>query len=307
VLGASGLRTQYRSVLIQGEDLRTTLDGPLQRVADRALRNTLALNHGARQASLVAMDPRTGAIEAIGSAGAGSAHIDGTVQTASPPGATFDPITGLGALSSGRWTGSRRFGDTAGTFCTGRGVSRQCRSGQAFLPTAVSTALSVESDLFMYRLGAVMNVPAAGHPLGGPLQSSARSLGLGHRPEVDLPAAAAGLLPTPAWRARLNAAGRADGRPWSLGDELSLAVGQGNVAVTPLQLAVAYAGLETGITPLRPHLGDAAVGTGKPRLVHGCALLARVPVAASTFPPIRAGLRGVVSFPEGSPRMCCAR
>jgi cell division protein FtsI/penicillin-binding protein 2 len=299
VLGSSGLRTQYRSTLRSGADLRTSLDGPLQRVADGALRTTLTLNHGATQASLVAMDPRSGAIEAIGSAGASSAHVDGAVQTASPPGGAFDPITALAALSSGRWTPSRRFDDT-GTFCIGAGPSKQCRrnaGSAAYGPLDLSSDLMVQGDDFMSHLGALMNVSADGHPLGGRLQSMARSLGLGHRPNVDLPGAAAGLVPTPRWVSSHTA----DHLPWSVGDELSLAVGQGDVTVTPLQLAVAYADLETGITPVQPRLGAAVVrrdGTTRP--VGANPILARVPAAQAAFPAVRAGLRRETSSPGGT-------
>jgi penicillin-binding protein 2 len=133
------------------------------------------------------------------------------------------------------------------------------------------------------------------HPSGGPLDQWARAYGIGQPTEVDLPGEASGTLPTPAWRAQRNTleaqcdtatgpfrytngqttsshrlkgfkrrpkrppggCGIADGtdRPWSIGDNESLAVGQGDVQVTPLQLAVAYSALANGGTIVRPHLG----------------------------------------------------
>jgi penicillin-binding protein 2 len=78
----------------------------------------------------------------------------------------------------------------------------------------------------------------------------------------------AGNLPSPRWRAhidqverqcerkrRVASCGIADGRPWSIGDNINLAVGQGDVQVTPLQLAVAYSAIANGGTVLRPHIG----------------------------------------------------
>src|SRR6202011_788084 len=86
-----------------------------------------------------------------------------------------------------------------------------------------------------------------------------------------------GTLPSPRWRADRNqleracerkthksSCGIADGRPWSVGDNVNLAVGQGDLQATPLQLAVAYAAIENGGTIVRPHVGleiDAPDGT----------------------------------------------
>src|SRR5207302_9071868 len=90
-----------------------------------------------------------------------------------------------------------------------------------------------------------------------------------------------GNLPAQAWRGRVNrlesqcdhatgpfkgrpkhppgGCGIADGtnRPWSVGDNVNLAVGQGDVQVTPLQLAVAYSAIANGGTVVRPHVGQA--------------------------------------------------
>ncbi len=130
---------------------------------------------------------------------------------------------------------------------------------------------------------------------GGPLDKTAYSFGIGRSTDVDLPGEAIGTLPTPAWRAGRNkleaecdnatgpfkwtnghttsshhhrgwqrskkhapgGCGIADGtnRPWSIGDNESLAVGQGDVQVTPLQLAVAYSALANGNHVVRPHFG----------------------------------------------------
>jgi penicillin-binding protein 2 len=85
---------------------------------------------------------------------------------------------------------------------------------------------------------------------------------------VDLGGEYSGNLPTPAWRSKIDAlevacerkhhvpsCGIADGRPWSIGDNVNLAVGQGDVQVTPLQLAVAYSAIANGGAIVRPHIG----------------------------------------------------
>jgi penicillin-binding protein 2 len=159
----------------------------------------------------------------------------------------------------------------------------------------LTNALRVSSDDFFYNLGARLNVDPSKAPKGGPLDQWAWKYGIGRATDVDLPDEATGTLPTPEWRNSRNrleaqcdnatgpfkwtngkaisahhhpgwkrgtkhppgGCGIADGtnRPWSIGDNESLAVGQGDVQATPLQLAVAYSALANGGTVVRPHFG----------------------------------------------------
>ena len=78
---------------------------------------------------------------------------------------------------------------------------------------------------------------------------------MGHRTGIDLPEETGGLIPSPRWRNRLFKKKLTD-RPWSVGDNINLSVGQGDVQVDPLQLAVAYAAVANGGYVVRPHLGE---------------------------------------------------
>jgi penicillin-binding protein 2 len=113
---------------------------------------------------------------------------------------------------------------------------------------ALPQALTVSSDVFFYQLGRDMNEK------GMPLQLWAHRLGIGRRTGIDLPGEQPGRLPTPAWRNRWFKQKLTD-RPWSVGDNINLSVGQGDLAADPLQMAVAYAAIANGGRVLRPRLG----------------------------------------------------
>jgi penicillin-binding protein 2 len=162
-----------------------------------------------------------------------------------PTGSTFKLVTAMAALNSGALTTTEPITD-GGSLTVG-GITFQNAGGAAYGTISLPTALQVSSDVFFYTLGLRMN--------GTPgLQRWAHKLGIGRPTGVDLPGESAGLLPTPAWRNRLYRKDLTD-RPWSAGDNINLSVGQGDVQVDPLQLAVAYATVGNGGTVLRPHLG----------------------------------------------------
>ena len=77
---------------------------------------------------------------------------------------------------------------------------------------------------------------------------------MGRLTGIDLPAEGQGLVPTPEWRNALYKKKLTE-RPWSVGDNINLSIGQGDLSVTPLQLAVAYAAVANGGYVVKPHLG----------------------------------------------------
>ncbi|MBV9942821.1 MAG: penicillin-binding protein 2 [Solirubrobacterales bacterium] len=257
-------------------------------------------------------------------------------QGAGPTGSTFKPLTATAALESGVWTTSSIFDDT-GQFC----ISGQCRhnAGNAVDGSLdLLNAIKVSSDDFFYNLGALTNSPA---PNGGALQHWAHLYGIGRKTGIDLPGENPGTLPDAKWRDHRNqleaqcdsatgsfsytdgvntssvkhpgwhrspkrapgGCGIADGtnRPWSIGDNESLAVGQGDVQVTPLQLAVAYATIANGGAVVTPHLGlDVQSADGivlRALNPHPARHLNIDPLYLET---IRAGLRAAASQPGGT-------
>lgn len=205
-------------------------------------------------------------------------QINRAISAAYPVGSTFKIVTATAALVSGLITPDTTYDDT-GTFSEGLLVRRNA-GGAAYGVVALRQAIQVSVDTFFYWLGARLNADPSTHPNGGALQDWARSYGFGQPAGIDIGGEISGTVPSPRWRDERNrlqsectrdrqrhpnpaqrrfrgACAYADGtnRPWSEGDNTSLAVGQGDFLATPLQLAVAYAAIENGGTIVRPHVG----------------------------------------------------
>jgi len=250
-----------------GNNLRLTIDSGLQQTAESAV-SSFGLPGG-----FVAMNIHTGEILALGSTptfdpaeftkpvipkaeyaaltgGTDAPIFDRAIQGGYPTGSTFKLITSTAALQSGLIDPSHVVNDTGSV--TYGGVEFKNAGDAVNGPVDLRSALQVSSDVYFYTLGAEMNREDS--PEGGPLQEWARQLGLGSLTGIDLPAESEGLVPSPEWRNDLYADNLTD-RPWSIGDNINLAVGQGDLQASPLQLAVAYAAVANGGDLVRPHVG----------------------------------------------------
>ncbi len=244
-----------------GDNLRLTIDSGLEEAGDAALSSQ------GLAGAYVAMDVRSGAILAMGSNPTFDPDVftrplsqsqvnelyrdpvlspltNRAIAGAYPTGSTFKPITSVAALASGNVTTSESILDD-GVFSLG-GINFENAGGAAYGSISMQTALQVSSDVFYYTLGDRMNGSLA-------LQDWAHRLGIGRESGIDLPGEQPGLLPTPAWRNQLYKEGLTE-RPWSAGDNVNLAVGQGDLQADPLQMAVAYATIANGGTVPRPHV-----------------------------------------------------
>jgi penicillin-binding protein 2 len=255
----------------------------------------------------------------------GDPQVNRAYQSAGPTGSTFKSITATAALQSGVWGVGSIFDDT-GQFC----ISGQCRhnaGGAVDGALDIQRALQVSSDDFFYNLGALTNSPQTN---GGALQHWAHLYGIGRKTGVDLPDESPGNLPSPKWRAHIDqvelecekaigpyrfmlvngryvrrkpssSCGIADGRPWSVGDNISLAVGQGDVQVTPLQLAVVYATIANGGWVVTPHLGlDVQTADGVVQRAFHPPAARHLNINPLYLETIRAGLRAAASQPGGT-------
>ena len=243
-----------------GNNLKLTIDQKVQQAGEAGL-----ATYGS--GGFVAMDVHTGEILGLGSSPTfepeqltpplTQAQVNETIRNPAAPltdraisglyptGSTFKLITALAALEEGTITPADVIED-GGSITVGT-QTFQNAGGEALGSVDMMRALAVSSDVYFYLLGWKM------WDTGG-LQRWAHRLGIGRPTGIDLPGAEAGLLPTQKWRNDLYEEGGTD-RPWSAGDNVQLATGQGDLQANPLQMAVAYATLGNGGTVVTPHVG----------------------------------------------------
>jgi penicillin-binding protein 2 len=275
----------------QGKQLRLSLDLDVQRVGQTALAS------GTGKGAFAVLDVRNGEVLALGSHPSfdpnlfsrvvresdyrrltadenGAPLTNRAISAGYPTGSTFKLITATAALQEGFITPDTVQVD-GGSITVG-GVTFKNAGDAVHGALALRQALTVSSDVFFYLLGQDMNNTGDGQAL----QRWARRLGIGRKTGIDLPEEGPGFVPSKAWRDRehlkfnrcvkrrkLTDAEIYEGkcgfidRPWSVGDNINLAVGQGDLQANPLQLAVAYATVANaaegkGGKVLRPRLGQ---------------------------------------------------
>jgi penicillin-binding protein 2 len=167
------------------------------------------------------------------------------VESAYPTGSTYKIITGLAGLENGYVTGSTVVDDNG---YIELGTQKfENSEGEVNGPITLTHAYEVSSDVYFYKLGARMwDTPD--------LQDWSHKMGIGDPTGIDIPDNFDGLVPSKQWRDELFEEELTD-RPWSQGDDVQLAVGQGDLQTDPLQMAIAYSALGNGGTIVTPHLG----------------------------------------------------
>jgi penicillin-binding protein 2 len=269
---------------IPGDNLRLTIDAPLQKAAQAAIANGIGVANSedqpANYGAVVAMNPANGAIYAMASSPTYSplVHIppykgsealvkskltpayDKAFQGTYPAGSTFKPITATAAFESGILAPGQKL-DCPGEY-TSRWDKRPAAEKTVFrdwTPLSMgtmnlSTALEVSCDTFFYQLGDIF------WPRHDEFQNWIRNFGYGQTPPLDAGGAQAGVVPDALWKADQTWPGtpaqQAIEQIWEPGDDINLAIGQGNLLVSPLQQAVAYSTLENGGYVVTPHVGQ---------------------------------------------------
>lgn len=166
-------------------------------------------------------------------------------ESAYPTGSTYKLMTALAGLENGYITGSTVVDDNG--YIELAGLKFENSEGAVNGPISLVHALEVSSDVYFYKLGARMWD-------NNDLQDWSHKMGIGDPTGIDIPDGFDGLVPSKQWRDQLFEEGETD-RPWSQGDDVQLAVGQGDLQTDPLQMAIAYSALGNGGTIVTPHLG----------------------------------------------------
>jgi penicillin-binding protein 2 len=291
-----------------GRDLRLTVDLDVQAAAEQALAERMG-PVAAPGGAVVALDVSDGSALALASApafdpvaltgsvseGAWAALHDRAahaplnnraIQGLYAPGSTFKPVTALAGLETGAITPATVVEDRGALQVGGR-LFRNAQ-GRSYGRVDLKRALAVSSDVYFYALGQRL--------VGGaePLPAMARRLGLGRPPGIGLGSERSGRVPDAAWKAQAHRrlpTAFPDPR-WYPGDSVNLAIGQGDLLVTPLQLALAYAALGNGGDVLQPRL---TAPPGAPPAVRS-----RAGLDPAARQAVLDGLRAAVADPAGT-------
>ena len=254
--GGQAVRTLARTTPVPGNNLTLTLDAKLQEIAEQAF--------GDRKGALVAIEPATGGILALVSMptydpnlfvdGISAADWDALNRSsdrpmlnralagAYPPGSTFKPFMALGALTLGKRRAEQAISDP-GFFTFGNHTFRDDKKGGHGM-VDMHKSIVESCDTYYYLLANDMGIEAIAAFMG--------ELGLGSRTGIDLEGEVEGVLPSPAWKKKRFR--QPEQQKWYAGETISIGIGQGYNAYTPLQLAQATATLANDGVLFRPHL-----------------------------------------------------
>ena len=273
--GGRALRSLKRIPPVSGNNLQLTLDAKLQEITEQAF--------GDRKGALVAIEPATGGILALVSNPTYDPNlfVDGitpdnwkelnehpskpmvnrAINGAYPPGSTFKPFMALGALELGKRTPNQTISDP-GFYTFGNHTFRDDKKG-GHGSVDMYKSIVHSCDTYYYILANDMGIDNIAKFMG--------SLGLGQRTGVDLgrddSGESKGVLPSQEWKKQRFK--KPEQQRWYAGETISIGIGQGYNAYTPIQLAQATAVIANNGVMFRPHLVNQIIDakTGEKRAV----------------------------------------
>ena len=241
-----------------GKDLQLTIDLDLQAVAELSLEG--------RNGAVVALDPRNGEVLAMLSHPAFDPNkfavriraadwkeirdnpdkpmLNRAIQAQQAPGSTFKPTVALAALESGTIDEKFTVHCAGGAFFYGNYYRCHLKGGHGTVN--LHRGIVQSCDTYFYTVGNMTGIDKIAY--------YADLVGFGRKTGIDLPNEKEGTVPSPQWALRNYH------RKWYAGETISVAIGQGALTVTPLQLARAFGGIAMGGVWQQPHL----VQTAKP-------------------------------------------
>lgn len=303
-----------------GSDVVLTLDADIQKAAEDSLSSTIKRlqEHGKPDCfggCAIAMDVTNGEIIAMASApsfspnmfvgGISSDDWDMLSSKSShnpllnrgiggqyPSASTIKPLSALAALNegiatpqssymcTGYWTG---FGAAFGQYCwlhTGHGAM------------TLQTGITHSCDVVFYEVGKGFFYSSNKDGL----QQMFKKWGLGSKSQIDLPGELQGRIPDEAWKREYFASYPDDAKAWQGGDNTNLAIGQGDLLVTPLQMLCVYAGIANRGSIPQPHLMKSIKSTSNSGSIidYKCSTRISVDEKDEYMDLIQRGLYGVI-------------
>jgi len=282
------IRTLDNIDAIPGKPIQLTIDEDLQRIADTDLAD--------KQGAVVAMDGHTGEILAMVSrptfdpndfavripaqewaalnSDPNTPLLNRAIQAQLAPGSTFKIIMATAMLES------KALPDDFTAFCPGQAVFYgrvfHCWQAKGHGSVDLHSGIVHSCDVFFYNVGQRLGIDKIYHYASG--------LGLGRRTGIDLPGEEPGLMPSEEWVQRVYH------HKWYAGETISVAIGQGAVTVTPIQLARAYNAVASGGVLVQPHLLKNVTDTKDERF----------PLSDDTVEKVTQGMYGVINEGGGT-------
>ncbi len=289
---------------IPGNNLMLTIDYELQVATEKAVDEHLAYiraaggSPNAYGASVVALDPRNGAVLAMVSRPAYNPNLFATGISVSewkkindnpyhpmdnkaiggeyPPGSTFKIVTGLAALETGKVTPEEKIFDSGTHWLVPKGNA----DGEALGWLNFYDALAKSDNVYFYEMGNRLGIDL--------LEQYAREFGFGALTGINLPDEAEGLVASRKYKEKVYQ------EDWYLAETFDAAIGQGFQLATPLQVAVMMSSIANGGIRYQPYLIDRIVSDqGKEIQVFKPRELGRLPFKADYIKLVQQSLRGV--------------
>jgi len=286
----------------EGQRVQLTIDADVQKAAEDGF--TASTFNGAA----VVLDPRNGEVLAFTSRpaydpNAFAAGIDRAtwnalntddlkplqnraLQGRYSPGSTFKMAVGLAGLEEGIITPSTTFFCPGGQSFFGRFF--KCHKKEGHGTVDLRKAIEQSCDVYFYNVGNMLGVDR--------INKWATLFGLGVKSNIDLPNEVTGLVPSTAWKATTREP------KWYPGETISVAIGQGQVSVTPISLAVYAATLGNGGVRVTPHILKAVSDGTQWKPVPAPPPQSVVEVSPEKLSAIRDGMWNVVNSPSGTGR-----
>ncbi len=297
---------------IAGNDLILTIDGKIQRAAEKAMDERLRYlqdrlgNPEAKAAAAVVMNPKTGEILALVSRptfdpnkfNGGISTKDWkeinddpnnpmqnrSISSSYPPGSAFKMVTGTAALETGKITPEEKI------FDSGRhrlAPAKGNAHGAALGWIDFRVALAKSDNVYFYELGNRLGIDT--------LEEWARKFGLGAFTGINLPDEDDGLVANRRYKEKVY------GEEWVISETFDAAIGQGFQLTTPLQMAVVTSMIANGGHRFRPYLVSKMISptTGQVIKAFEPEETSSIPMSQKNLEAIRSGLRDVVT-PSGT-------